>query len=144
MSLHARQHAAVDKQLARQRLQRTEGPGWYVLVEIPTEEGPKVVKVWATSIDEPRQNPPLVEHMRNDDLEQIADKLAQRFVENIATGVTPGYAEFSAFVRSLATCVFQRVEDKADADISDRRQEALSDLGEVAVQIRKNTMLKPR
>lgn len=76
----------IDEQLAMQGKYRTEGPGWYVTVQIEGPDGPEVYKVWAADDDEyaphhgRRMNPPLPEHMAHDDLDDIAQGLALRFV----------------------------------------------------------------
>jgi hypothetical protein len=77
----------IDEQLAMQGKHRTEGPGWYVTVQIDAPDGPETYKVWAVDDeDDPhhghRTNPPLPEHMAHDSLDDIARGLALRFVEN--------------------------------------------------------------
>ncbi len=92
----------------------------------------------------PRHNPPLPEHMAHDSLDEIAQLLAHRFVTAVAEGRASGFSEFSSFVRTLSQQVFKNVESFADARISDNRQAALSDLGEVAMRVSRHTMLPPR
>jgi hypothetical protein len=91
-----------------------------------------------------RHNPPLSEHMAEDDLDEVAQLLAHRFVTAVAQGRASGFSEFSSFVRTLSRQVFKNVESFADARISDNRQAALLDLGEIAMRVSRHTTLPPR
>ena len=114
----------IDEQLAMQGKYRTEGPGWYVTVQIEGPDGPEVYKVWAADDDEyaphhgRRMNPPLSEHMAHDDIYEIAESLAARFVRHPAG--------FIPFLRQLFFQVDMQVHHnvKPGSDLAELRSEA--------------------
>lgn len=95
----------IDQQLALDGLHRTEGPGWYVTVQIDGPDGPELYKVWATDEDVPhrgrRMNPPLSEHMASDDLAMIAHHLGPRLAADPSEGAEFALAVVDACIDGL-------------------------------------------
>ena len=108
----------IDEQLAMQGKYRTEGPGWYVTVQIEGPDGPEVYKVWAADDDEyaphhgRRMNPPLSEHMAHNKLEDIEELLASRIIAETMTGRN-GVFIFGDFIYELSSQIRIQLRDKA-------------------------------
>lgn len=87
--MNARKKRQIDAELAMMGMQATDGPGQYVTVQIEGPDGPEVYKVWACEAEAPRtrrHNPPLSEHMEHNKLEDIAELLATRIIDETMTG----------------------------------------------------------